>query len=81
MVNFPEASVHHFSMSILDHYLLALFLRQSQPRKLVKKHFLFEVVDKGGWMQRGVWGLLRGDLEFKITNKLKRCQDQLQRWN
>ena len=44
MVNFLEASVHHFSISILDHYLLALFLKRSQPRKLVKKHFLFETM-------------------------------------
>ena len=32
-------------------------------------------------MQRGSWDSLLGDLEFKITNRLKRCQDQLQRWN
>nr|POE68984.1 hypothetical protein CFP56_41154 [Quercus suber] len=44
MSMFPEASVHHFSMSISDHCLLALSLKRSQPRKPIRKRFMFEAI-------------------------------------
>nr|POF09034.1 hypothetical protein CFP56_14975 [Quercus suber] len=42
--NFPEASVHHVSMSISDHCLLSLFLHRRQPCKPARKRFLFEAM-------------------------------------
>nr|POE62199.1 hypothetical protein CFP56_39527 [Quercus suber] len=41
---FPEASVHHFSMSYFDHCMLVLALKCNQPRKPVKKRFMFEAM-------------------------------------
>ena len=39
-----EASVFHFSMSISDHCLLALSLKCRQPRKPMRKRFMFEAI-------------------------------------
>ena len=82
---FSEASVHHFSMSISDHCLLTLYLNRRQSHKLVRKRFFFE----GMWTREPgcrevieeAWDPLRRDSDFKITDRLKNCQEHLHRWN
>ena len=81
----PEANVHHFSMSISDHCMLVLALKRNQPRKPMKKRFMFEAM----WTREegcreiieSVWDPLSCDVGLSITDKLRRCQDHLQRWN
>ena len=41
---YPDAGVHHFSMSISDHCLLFLSLHRRQSRKPVRKRFFFEAM-------------------------------------
>ena len=85
MRKFPEACIHHFSMSISDHCLLALSLKQSQPRIQAMKRFFFEAM----WIREegcrevveSAWDPLQGNLKFKITDRLKSYQEQLKRWN
>ena len=82
---FLEASVHHFSMSIFDHCLLVLSLKRSQPRKPIRKHFMFEAM----WTREEgckddievAWDPFQSNSVSSITDKLKKCQDQLQKWN
>ena len=82
---FQEARVHYFSMSSSDHCLLLLILKKGQPKKSIKKHFFFEAM----WMREErcrevvelYWDSFRGEPKYKITNKLKNCQENLQRWN
>lgn len=82
---FPEASVYHFSMLVFDHCLLALALKCTQPRKPPEKCFMFEVM----WTREegcrevveSAWDPVRIYIESSVTDKVKRCQDQLQRWN
>ncbi|XP_030970964.1 uncharacterized protein LOC115991409 [Quercus lobata] len=82
---FPEASVHHFSMSISNHCLLTLFLHWRQPHKPVRKRFFFEAM----WTRESgcreviveAWDPLRRDSKYKITDRLKSCQEQHRRWN
>ena len=82
---FPKASLHHFSMSISDHCLLTLFLHRRQPHKPVRKRFFSEVM----WTRESrcrevieeAWDPLRRDPEYKISDRLKSCQEQLRRWN
>ena len=82
---FLEASVHHVSMSISDHYLLSLFLHRRQPRKPARKRFFFEAM----WVREAgcrenieeVWdpvGCVSGNT---ISDHLNNCQEQLRRWN
>ena len=82
---FPEAKVHHFSMSSPDHCLLTLLLKNSQPKKSTKKCFLFEAMwtrEEGCRKElESVQDPFRGDLEYKITDRLKNYQVNLQRWN
>lgn len=85
MERFPEARVFHSSMSISDHCLLRLNLSKRQNRRPIKKRFLFEAM----WIRDAkcrevvelAWDPFKGDPNFQITNKLRRCQEQLQRWN
>ncbi|XP_075640628.1 uncharacterized protein LOC142612415 [Castanea sativa] len=82
---YPKSSVHNFSMSIFDHCMLILALNLSQPRKPVKKQLVFEAM----WTREegcrdvveSAWDPLWCDLGLTITDKLKRCLEQLQRWN
>ena len=81
----PEANVHHFSMSISDHCMLVLALKRNQPRKPMKKRFMFKAM----WTREegcreiieSVWNPLSCDVGRSITDKLRQCQDHLQRWN
>nr|POE80458.1 hypothetical protein CFP56_25175 [Quercus suber] len=41
---FPEARVHHISMSVSDHCMLALFLTKIKRPKPTKRRFVFEVM-------------------------------------
>lgn len=82
---YPEASVHHFSMSNSNHCMLVLALKCSQPRKPMKKMFIFEAM----WTRedgcREVIELasdpLSCDSRTTIMDKLKHWHDQLQSWN
>lgn len=79
---YPEASVHHFSMSNSNHCMLVLALKRSQPRKPMKKMFIFEAM----WTREDgcrevielAWDPLSCDSGTTIMDKLKHCQDQLQ---
>ena len=82
---YPKAGVNHFSMSISDHCLLSLSLHRRQPRKPAKKRFFLEAM----WTREvgcrelieEVWDPVRRDSGFTIMDRLKNCQEQLQRWN
>lgn len=39
---FPEAMVHHVSMTASDHCLLMMSMKKRKPNKLRKKRFFFE---------------------------------------
>lgn len=84
MRKFPKACVHHFSLSISNHCLLALTLKQSQPRSQPKKRFFFEVMwtreDGCREVVESVWDPLRGDSEFRIMDRLRNFQEELKRW-
>lgn len=41
---FPEARVHHISMSVSDHCMLALFLTKIKRPKPTKRRFVFEAM-------------------------------------
>lgn len=82
---FSEARVQHVSMSILDYCLLALTLTRRLPQKPIKKRFFFEVM----WTREedcreiveAAWDLLWVDPENKVIDRIKCCQEQLQKWN
>ena len=82
---FLEASVHHVSMSISDHYLLSLFLHRRRPRKPARKRFFFEAmcVREAGCREiiEEVWDPVGCVSRNTISDHLKNCQEQLQRWN
>ena len=82
---FPEAMVHHYSMSILDHYLLTLFLHRRQPKKQVRKRFFFEAMltTKEGCREviEEAWNLMKRDPEFRLTDRLRSCKERVQSWN
>ena len=82
-MRFIEAQVHHISMSVSDHCLLALFLKKRTPPKSVKKRFFFEAMWARGnrckEVIEGSWDPLRPNDD--IQEKIKRCQGQLQQWN
>lgn len=74
----PKASVHNFSMSIFDHYMLVLVLNRSQPRKPVKKPEAMWTREEGCRdVVESAWDPLRCDSGLIITDKLKWCQEQL----
>ena len=82
---FPDAKVHHVSMSSSDHCLLALFLRKDQCRMEGKKRFFFEAM----WTREKdckelvelAWDPCRDDSALPIQERLERCQKNLQDWN
>ena len=82
---FPEAMVHHYSMSILDHYLLTLFLHRRQPKKQVRKRFFFEAMltTKEGCREviEEAWNPMKRDPEFRLTDRLRSCKERVQSWN
>ena len=82
-MRFIEAQVHHISMSVSDHCLLALFLRKKTPPKPTKKIFFFEAMwardDRCKEVIEEAWDPLRPNDE--IQEKIKRCQGQFQWWN
>lgn len=77
--------VYHFLMSVSDHCLLALVLKCNQPRKPLKKRFMFEAM----WTREegcrevveSAWDPVRNYTKSSIMDKLKQCQDQLHRRN
>lgn len=85
MEAFPDARVHHVSMSASNHYLLALTTRKPRVEKQRKRRFLFEAM----WTRDNICkeviedaqDPLRADLDFQIQDRIKSCQTQLQRWN
>nr|XP_023911327.1 uncharacterized protein LOC112022938 [Quercus suber] len=76
---YPEACVHHFSLSKSDHCMLVLALKREQPRKPMKKRFMFEAM----WTREAgcreiietVWDTLSCSTGLTITDKLRQCQD------
>ena len=82
---FPQARVQHVSLSISDHCLLALSIKRRQPQKPAKKGFFFEEM----WTREegcreiveSAWDPLRVDPEYKVTDRIRSCQNQLQKWN
>ncbi|KAK7860942.1 hypothetical protein CFP56_029135 [Quercus suber] len=82
---FPNASVHHVSMSISDHCLLSLCLHRRKPRKPARKRFFFEAM----WTREAgcreliedVWDPVGRDSRATIMDRLQNCQEQLSRWN
>ena len=85
MSMFPKASVFHCSMSISNHCLLALSLKRRQPRKPMRKRFMFEAMwtreDGCRDIIEAAWDPLENSVVYSILDKLKKCQDHLQRWN
>ncbi|XP_023886945.1 uncharacterized protein LOC111999058 [Quercus suber] len=83
--SFPNASVHHVSMSISDHCLLSLYLHRRKPRKPARKRFFFEAM----WTREAgcrelieeVWDPVGRDSRSMIMDRLKSCQEQLSKWN
>ena len=81
MSMFPEASVFHCLMLISNHCLLALSLKCRQPRKPMRKRFMFEAM----WMREdgcrdiieAAWDPLENSALYFILDKLKKCQDRL----
>ena len=73
------------SLSISDHCLLVLSIKRRQPQKPAKKRFFFEEMwtreDSCREIVESAWDPLRVDPEFKITDRIKRCQIHLQNWN
>ena len=85
MERFVDAKLVHVSMPISDHCLLSLRLSKEQRQKLAKKRFMFEAMwtrdDKCREVVEAAWDPVRGDPNFQINDWIKRCQEQLQRWN
>lgn len=82
---FPEANVHHVSMSTADHCLLVLWLERKLRPRPPKKRFLFEAMwsrdERCKQVIEDAWDPLRVDPNFQIHDRLKSCQDSLQKWN
>ena len=72
-------------MSSSDHCLLILTLKIGQQKKPARRRFLFEAM----WVREAgcrevveeAWDPYRGDEEYTVTDRLKSCQANLQRWN
>ena len=82
---FPEAKVFQRAKAAFDHCLLSFSLRMREPRRVVKKRFMFEemwtreegcreVIEKA-------WDPLNNNPELPIQERLKSCQVHLQTWN
>ena len=72
-------------MSSSDHCSLILALKVGQKKKPIRKRFFFEAM----WVREAgcrevveeAWDPYQGDEEYKVTNRLKSCQVNLQLWN
>ena len=82
---FSEASAHHLAMSASDHCMIVLYLKRKMPRRPAKRRFMFEAMwtrdERCRQIIEDAWDPLRADTEFQIHERLKSCQDHLQRWN
>ena len=82
---FPEARVRHVAMPISDHCLLMLSLTCKQTKKQGRKCFFFEAMwtrdERCREIIEGAWEVDRVDSEGDIRGRIKRCQEQLQKWN
>ena len=82
---FPEAQVHHFSMSASDHCMLVLFLTRKKRTRPMKKRFVFEAMwardDKCREVIERAWDSLQGSCEFSIVGRIRSFQAHLQGWN
>ncbi|XP_075658873.1 uncharacterized protein LOC142628713 [Castanea sativa] len=82
---FPEASVHHFTLSISNHCLLTLYVHRRQPHKPVRKRFLFEAIwtREEGYREviEEAWDSMRKDPDFRLMDRLRSCKESLQGWN
>ena len=71
---FPEAQVHHFSMSASNHCMLVLFLTRKKRTRPTKKRFVFEAMwardDKCREVIERVWDPLQGSCEFSIVGRI-----------
>ena len=72
-------------MSSSDHCSLILALKVGQKKKPFRKRFFFKAM----WVREArckevvenAWDPYRGDEEYKITDRIKSCQVNLQLWN
>ncbi|XP_075654772.1 uncharacterized protein LOC142624936 [Castanea sativa] len=82
---FPEAMVHHVSITASDHCLLMMSMKKRKPNKPRKKRSFFEEMwthDKRcKEIVEMAWDLLRANPEFQIQDRLQSCQSHLMRWN
>ena len=78
---FPEANVHHVSMSSSDHCLPALLLRKKQRRTVGKKCFFFEAMwtweEECKELIELAWDPYRDDSALPIQERIGRCQKNL----
>ncbi|KAL0009335.1 hypothetical protein SO802_010837 [Lithocarpus litseifolius] len=68
---FMDASVHHLAMFALDHCMIALNLKRKNPTRPAKRRQII----------KNAWDPLQDDTYFQIHERLRSCQDHLQRWN
>ena len=82
---FPEAQVHHISMSASDHCMLALFLTKIKRPKPKKRRFVFEAMwardDRCKEVIKRAWDPLRTRYDLSIVERIRHCQELLQDWN
>ena len=82
---FPEAKVHHVSMSASNHCLLALSLNKDHYPRRRKKCFFFEEmwtqVEECKEIVELAWDPYREDSAMSIQERIERCQTSLQHWN
>lgn len=85
MESFGDAKLVHVSMPISDHCLLSLRLSKDQRRRPSKRRFMFKAMWTKDERCRNIvelaWDPDRGDPHFVVSDRIKRCQEQLQRWN
>nr|POE69176.1 hypothetical protein CFP56_66333 [Quercus suber] len=71
---FPDAQVHHFSMSASDQCMLALYLTKKKRTKPTKRRFVFEAMWARDERCREVieraWDPLRDSCEFSIGGRI-----------
>lgn len=82
MEQFPEARVHHISMSASDHCMLALFLTKRKRPKPPKRRFVFEAMwardDRSREVIEREWDPIRASCDLGIVERIRVCQDLLQ---
>ena len=78
---FPEAKVHHVSMSASNHCLLALSLNKDHYPRRRKKCFFFEEmwtqVEECKEIVELAWDPYREDSAMSIQERIERCQTSL----